>query len=111
MIDPVLYTLVKLVHPSEVLEYFEASKVESNETEMHIHLDEKMNEELQRNVNYESKGFTAATHITDFPIRDHKIILEVRLCHWKDLRTDKSFSLPMKQVTDGIRNSKELRYS
>ena len=95
MNESVLYNLVRLVLPSEVLDYFDVTGVGSGDTEMHIHLDEKMNEELHADVNFESKGFTSPTSITDFPIRDHKVILEVRLRRWLDLRTGKSFSLPM----------------
>lgn len=100
MNESVLYNLARLVLPSEVLDYFDVIGVDSSETEMHIHLDEKMNEELRDDINFESKGFTSPTSITDFPIRDHKVILEVRLRRWLDLRTGKSFSLPMKLATD-----------
>ena len=47
MNESVLYDLARLVLPSEVLDYFNVTGVESTETEMHIHLDEKMNEELR----------------------------------------------------------------
>ena len=108
MNESVLYNLARLVLPSEVLDYFDVTGVDSGDTEMHIHLDEKMNDELHTDVNFESKGFTSPTSITDFPIRDHKVILEVRLRRWLDLRTGKSFSLPMKLATDGTRYSKEF---
>ena len=89
MNESVLYNLARLVLPSEVLDYFDVTGVDSGDTEMHIH-------------------FTSPTSITDFPIRDHKVILEVRLRRWLDLRTGKSFSLPMKLATDGTRYSKEF---
>jgi hypothetical protein len=56
------------VLPSSVLDYFNIVSVESTETEIHIHLDEKMNSELSQDIHYESKGFMPASSVTDFPI-------------------------------------------
>ena len=42
---------------------------------MHIHLDENMNVELQSDSHFESKGFIAPVEVTDFFIRDHKVVL------------------------------------
>ena len=45
---------------------------------MTIHLDERMNEQYQANEVYESLGFIEAVSVTDFPIRDHKVVLKLR---------------------------------
>ena len=60
--------------------------------------------------NFESKGFIDAVEVTDFPIRDHKVILVLRRRRWLDTRTGKSFSLPLKiDITaSGTRYSKEF---
>ena len=49
-------------------------------------------------------------NVTDFPIRDHKVILKIRRRRWKDLRTGKSFSIPIDLdiVAKGTRYSKEF---
>ena len=71
------------------------SRVEQTSQEIHISLDEKMNPELSNDVHLESKGFMEAVNVTDFPIRDHKVILRIRRRRWTDLSTGKSFSIPI----------------
>ena len=61
MNESVLYNLARLVLPSEVLDYFDVTGVDSGDTEMHIHLDEKMNEELHADINFEPKRFPSHT--------------------------------------------------
>lgn len=108
MIDTTLFSLAQVVLPLEVLESFDIVKVESSSTEILIHLDEKMNPDLQSDIHFESKGFIPSVSITDFPIRDHKVILKLRRRKWIDLRTEKSFLFPLKIATEGARYSKEF---
>lgn len=109
MIDStLLLSLAQVVLPSAVLEHFDIVKVESTATEIHIHLDEKMHQELQSDISFESKGFIPSVSVTDFPIRDHKVILKLRRRKWVDLRTGKSFILPLKITAEGTRYSKEF---
>lgn len=105
-----LEILARIVLPSELLDYFEIVSVEQTSTEIHIHLDELMNPSLSCDVHFESKGFMEPVNVTDFPIRDHKVILVVRRRRWTDLRTGKSFSLPinLEIVCKGTRYSKEF---
>ena len=90
-----LEVLARIVLPSEILDYFEITSVELSSTEIHIHLDELMNPALSDDVHFESKGFMEAVEVTDFPIRDHKVILVIRRRRWTDVRTGKSFSIPI----------------
>ena len=114
MEDKGLLMLARMVLPAEVLEHFIITNIEYvdtkayDEPEMHIHLDEKMNEELQRDGHFESKGFIVPVEVTDFPIRDHKVVLILRRRRWVDSRTGKSFILPLKVTADGTRYSKEF---
>ena len=105
-----LNMLARIVLPSQILNYFTIEGVERTETEIHIKLDEKVNEELSEDVHFESKGFMAAVSVTDFPIRDHKVILSIRRRRWTDVRTGKSFSIPIDLdiVAKGTRYSKEF---
>ncbi len=105
-----LHLLAQAVLPKEILNYFEVVSVESTETEMHIGLDEKKNGELANNTHIESKGFMESVNVTDFPIRDHKVILKIRRRRWLDTRTGGSFSLPIELdiVAKGTRYSKEF---
>ena len=51
-----------------------------------------------------------AVNVTDFPIRDHKVILKIRRQRWTDLRTGKSFSIliDLDIVAKRTRYSKEF---
>ena len=114
MEDKGLLMLARLVLPKEVLDNFVITDIEYvdtkayDEPEMHIHLDEKMNADLQNDGHFESKGFIAPMEVTDFPIRDHKVVLVLRRRRWVDSRTGKSFILPLKVTADGTRYSKEF---
>ena len=105
-----LYQLAELVLPSEVLRYFSIVKIESSSTLFRFHLDETMEKGLSDDVHFESKGFMDAVEVTDFPIRDHKVVLVLRRRRWLDTRTGKSFSLPLSiDITaSGTRYSKEF---
>jgi len=108
MEEKMLRALVRFVLPSDVAENFVITEMEQSETELHIHLDERMNDALRSDVNFESKGFIPAVEVTDFPIRDHKVVLHLRRRRWVDLRTGKSFLMPIKIAADGTRYSKEF---
>lgn len=105
-----LEVLAHIVLPSEILNYFSVVGIKQTSTEIHIHLDELMNPELSGNVHFESKGFMDAVSVTDFPIRDHRVILMIRRRRWTDTRTGKSFSIPidLDVVCKGTRYSKEF---
>ena len=105
-----LNILARIVHPSQILEYFSIAGIEQNSTEIHISLDEKKNPELSNDIHFESKGFMESVSVTDFPIRDHKVILKIRRRRWTDTRTGKSFSIPIDLdiVAKGTRYSKEF---
>lgn len=102
--------LASTVLPAQILDYFSIVGIEQSSTEIHISLDEKMDPELSKEDHFESKGFMAAVSVTDFPIRDHKVILKIRRRRWTDTRTGKSFSIPidLDMVAKGTRYSKEF---
>ena len=93
-----LNMLASLVLPAQILDYFLISGVEQTSQEIHISLDEKMNPKLSNDVHFESKGFMEAVNVTDFPMRDHKVILKIRCRRWTDFRTGKSFSIPIYMI-------------
>lgn len=105
-----LQMLAQIVLPSQILDYFTIAGVDQTATEIHIRLDEKMNPDLNDDAHFESKGFMDAVNVTDFPIRDHKVILRIRRRRWTDTRTGKSFSIPidLDVVAKGTRYSKEF---
>ena len=102
--------LACIVLPAQILDYFTIAGVSQTSTEIRIGLDEKMGSELSSDAHFESKGFVEPVNVTDFPIRDHKVILRIRRRRWTDLHTGKSFSLPIDLgvVAKGTRHSKEF---
>lgn len=79
----ILEHLARIVLPSEILERFAIVKIETDEQNidamsMTIHLDERMNTASQDSEEYESLGFIEAISVTNFPIRDHKVVLKLR---------------------------------
>ena len=105
-----LEVLARIVLPSAILDYFRITGLEQTLNEIHIHLDELMNPSLSGDVNFVSKGFMEPVNVTDFPIRDHKVVLIIRRRRWTDVRTGKSFSIPINLdvVCKGTRYSKEF---
>lgn len=108
-----LEELARLVLPKEILDTFDIVKIETEESDidamsMTIHLDERMNPHLQGSDAYESKGFMDAVCITDFPIRDHKVILMLRRRRWKNIETGETFVERISVTESGTRYSKEF---
>lgn len=113
MKESVLEQLARIVLPKELLDYFEIVKIETEESDidamsMTIHLDERMNAYLQKSEEYESKGFMDAVCVTDFPIRDHKVILVLRRRRWKNIETGETFVDRIGVTESGTRYSKEF---
>ncbi|WP_315388091.1 hypothetical protein [Hoylesella shahii] len=94
--------------PSQILDYFDVVKVEEGATQIEISLDETYPESYKTDENIESKGFMEPTTITDFPIRDHKLLLHVRRRRWLNRKDGVSFCRPLNLVAEGTCYSKEF---
>ena len=108
-----LEQLARLVLPHEILDNFDIVKIETDESDidamsMTIYLDERMNANLRESAEYESKGFMDAVRITDFPIRDHKMVLVFRRRRWKNVNTGEMFVDRISVTESGTRYSKEF---
>ena len=109
----ILEQLASLVLPKEILDHFVIVKIETDERDIDamsitIHLDERMNTTYQESSEYESLGFMKAVSITDFPIRDHKVVLKLRRRRWKNKQTGESFVEQISVTEKGTRYSKEF---
>ena len=95
--------------PSQILDYFDVVKVEQGTTQIEISLDEIYPESYKRDESIESKGFMESTTITDFPIRDHKVLLHIRRRRWLNRNDGVSFCRPLnpnrslESLTDFVR--------
>ena len=109
----ILEQLASLVLPKEILERFVIVKIETDERDidamsMTIYLDERMNTSYQESEEYESLGFMEAVSVTDFPIRDHKVVLKLRRRRCKNKQTGESFVERISVTEKGTRYSKEF---
>ena len=103
-----LLALAQLILPSEILTNFEVVRVEEEASLIRIYLDESVKAEYKENPEIESKGFMDAVRITDFPIRDHKVILVLRRRRWKNKETGETFVDRISVTESGTRYSKEF---
>lgn len=112
-----LSQLDSLVLPPSIMEFFDVTGMDVEVVEpkpgdfytqvVHIYLDEKDNrsdefKELRPN------GFTEATTIEDFPIRDRKLVLHVRRRRWLDKDRHSVIINTYPLVHEGTRYSPEF---
>lgn len=78
-------TLVRLILPEGLLEYFELTDVRPSESgQLNIYLEEKnLPPAGYDKSQIESKGFLPETAIQDFPIRGHKVALCIKRRRWE----------------------------
>jgi transposase len=103
-----LEELLKYVLPQETVEYFELAEIKQAGEELHLHPDEKpVPPPEYSHIELSGNGFYASSTIKDFPLRDRKVLLEVRRRRWIDA-CGKSYSRDWDLVAQGTRYSKEL---
>lgn len=87
-------TLASYLLPKDILKFFDVTGVEEVHTGnvdltgteiviLRISLDEVDNRE-QLGMDLRPNGFTETCDITDFPVRDHKVVLRIRRRRWLD---------------------------
>jgi len=108
VVDILLESLVSYVLPKEIVEYFEIVSIVEEPEVLHIHLDERnIVPEAYLDKDLSPNGFYASSQIKDFPLRDMKVLLEVRRRRWVD-GEGKSYSRPWDLTAEGTRYSKEF---
>ena len=77
-------TLVRLMLPEGLLDYFELINVIQAENGLNIYLEEKnISPSGYEKSQLESKGFLPETAVQDFPIRGHKVALCIKRRRWE----------------------------
>ena len=100
-------SLLKLLLPPDIFEYFEIVHVDIEDKEVHLHLDEKpIKPEGYELVKLISKGFHQAAIIQDFPLRDKATYLHVRRRRWFSESTGKLVERDWDSVAKGTRLTK-----
>lgn len=106
-----LNELVKLVLPTELLDYFGIVNLELKEREVHISLDElAIVPPAYKDEKLISKGFYPSSTIQDFPLRDKAVFLHVRRRKWLVESSQKIVSRDWSLVSQGSRLSKEFAF-
>lgn len=102
-------TLVGLILPEGILEYFELTNVIQTETGLNIYLEEKnIVPAGYENKRLESKGFLPETSIQDFPIRGHKVALCIKRRRWEVLESKEIITRDWDLVRKGARMTTEF---
>ena len=102
-------SLVRLLLPPEIFEYFEIIRIDIKEKEVHVHIDEKnIKPEGYELVKLISKGFHKSVTIQDFPIRDKAMFLHIRRRRWFSESTNKTVERDWELVAKGTRLTKEF---
>ena len=102
-------SLIKLFLPSEVFDYFEIMNVTVENRTVHVYLDELDIKPVEYATDkLTSKGFTEASVIQDFPLRDKAVYLHVRRRRWFNESSQKVVSRNWDLVAKGTRYTKDF---
>jgi hypothetical protein len=102
-------TLVRLLLPEGILEYFDLINVAQTPAGLNIHLEEKnIAPAGYEHVKLESKGFLPETSIQDFPIRGHKVALCIKRRRWEVIESKAIITRDWDIVQKGARMTTEF---
>jgi hypothetical protein len=102
-------SLIQLILPQEIFNYFEIIKIDTLEKEVHVYLDElSQKPEGFENEKLLSKGFHPIATIQDFPIRDKAMYLHVRRRRWLIESSGEIISRDWDTVAKGTRLTKDF---
>ncbi len=104
-----MLSILALILPKEILEYFTVTNLLIQAKEVHLYLDER-NEvpDVYGNEKLISKGFYPEAVIQDFPLRNKALYLHVRRRKWEVESTQKIVSKTWNLTADGTRYSNEF---
>ncbi len=103
-------TLVRLILPEGLLDYFELIAVRSSENgQLNIYLEERnLATAGYEKSQLESKGFLPDTAIQDFPIRGHKVAICVKRRRWEVKQSGEIITRDWQLVRKGARMTTEF---
>jgi len=102
-------TLISLLLPEGILDYFELTQVEKEGKMLNIYLEEKnISPDGYSNKDLESKGFFPEVSIQDFPIRGQKVALCIKRRRWTVKQTGDIISRDWDLVRKGARMTTEF---
>lgn len=104
-----LLSLLELILPKEILQYFTVTNLITQDKEVHLFLDER--NEIPDEFKGEkliSKGFYPESVIQDFPLRNKALLLHVRRRKWEVESSKKIVSKTWNLSAEGTRYSNEF---
>ena len=102
-------SLVKLLLPQEIFDYFSITKLETSEREIHVFLEEfNIHPSCYQNEKLHSKGFHSESIIQDFPLRDKAMFLHVKRRKWLVQSSGEIVSRNWQTVAEGTRLTKDF---
>lgn len=104
-----LLSILELILPKEILEYFTVTNLTNQPREVHLFLDER-NEipDEYKGEKLVSKGFHPEAVIQDFPLRNKALYLHVRRRKWEVESSKKIVSRTWNLSAEGTRYSNEF---
>lgn len=102
-------TLVRLLLPQGILDFFELTNVTQTDIGLQLYLEEKniVPSEYQEQK-LESKGFLPEIMVQDFPIRGQKVNLHIKRRRWEVKDTGETITRDWKLVSKGARITTEF---
>ena len=101
--------ILKILLPKEFEEHFDLVDIKELSNQLTLFLDEK-NIKPKEHISkpLESKGFSPAITINDYPIRDKQVFLQVRKRVWRDKITRKVYSKSFELTQQSTSYTKEF---
>ena len=101
--------LVKYLLPAGTLDYFELTHIIQDKEGLVLFLEEKNEVPAEyKDQKLHSKGFLPEVRVQDFPIREHKVVLNIKRRRWENPATGEIVSRNWDLVMQGARLTKEF---
>jgi len=104
-----LDSLVRLILPEGILDYFEVTNIHQDQQEIWLYLEEQniIPKEYEKDKLI-SKGFLPESSIQDFPLRGKAVFLLVKRRRWLNTTTGDIVTRNWDLVSEGTRMTKEF---
>lgn len=109
MLNDYYQSLIQLILPSEIFDYFEITNLVVEDRSVAVFLDERdIKPTAYTGEKLTSKGFHSESIIQDFPIRNKAVFLHIRRRRWLVESTKEVVSRDWDSVAEGTRYTKSF---
>ncbi len=95
--------LLELLLPSFIVNHFTFIRSNSSEECLHLHFEEKNDETLFKDSEFESKGYHKEIISEDFLLRGKLVYLYIKRRRWTDLDTQEILQRDLNTIAKGTR--------